>query len=45
MMVAGILGGYAGPAIGKRLKPAVIRGIVIAVGVVMTAYFFRIAPK
>jgi uncharacterized membrane protein YfcA len=45
MMAAGILGGLVGPYIARRMKPAVIRGIVIAVGVVMTAYFFRIAPK
>lgn len=45
MMIAGIAGGFAGPAIGKRLQPSVIRGIVIGVGVVMTAYFFHIAPK
>lgn len=45
MMIAGILGGYAGPAIGRRLKPSVIRQLVIAVGVIMTAYFFHIAPK
>jgi uncharacterized membrane protein YfcA len=45
MMLAGILGGFAGPAIGKRLPPKYIRGLVICVGVIMTAYFFRIAPK
>lgn len=45
MMIAGIIGGYAGPAIGKRLPASVIRGLVIGVGVVMTGYFFYIAPK
>ncbi len=45
MMAAGILGGIAGPIFAKRLNAAVIRGIVIAVGVSMTAYFFHIAPK
>jgi uncharacterized membrane protein YfcA len=45
MMAAGILGGYVGPLVARRMKPAVIRGVVVAVGILMTAYFFRIAPK
>jgi len=45
MMIAGIAGGLAGPMIARRMKPAVIRGVVIGVGVAMTAYFFHIAPK
>ncbi|MGA8029593.1 MAG: sulfite exporter TauE/SafE family protein [Bryobacteraceae bacterium] len=45
MMVAGIAGGYIGPLVARRMKPPVIRGIVIAVGALMTIYFFRIAPK
>jgi hypothetical protein len=44
MMAAAILGGYLGPAFARRLRPAVIRGIVIAIGIFMTAYFFRISP-
>jgi len=44
MMGASILGGYVGPIIARRLKPQVIRTFVIVVGVVMTAYFFHIAP-
>ena len=45
MMVAGIVGGYVGPALARKLKPAIIRGIVIGVGLIMTAYFFHIAPN
>lgn len=45
MMAAGIAGGYVGPVMARRLPPRVIRIVVIAVGVVMTAYFFRISPK
>ena len=41
MMAAAILGGYLGPAFARRLKPAVIRGLVIAIGAIMTVYFFR----
>lgn len=40
MMAAAILGGYLGPVFARRLKPSVIRGLVIAIGAVMTAYFF-----
>jgi len=45
MMVAAIMGGYVGPLIARRMNPKAIRGIVIAVGAMMTAYFFYIAPK
>ena len=42
MMAASIGGGYVGPIIARKLKPEVIRWIVIVVGVVMTGYFFKI---
>jgi uncharacterized membrane protein YfcA len=45
MMAAGIAGGYLGPVLARRLKPEIIRGVVIVVGVIMTIYFFRIAPQ
>ena len=45
MMVAAIAGGYLGPVIARRMRPQVIRGVVIGVGVLMTIYFFSIAPK
>ena len=45
MMAAGIAGGYLGPIMARRMKPEIIRAIVIAVGVIMTIYFFRIAPR
>jgi uncharacterized protein len=44
MMAAGIAGGYLGPVLARRMKPEIIRAIVIVVGAIMTAYFFRIAP-
>ncbi len=44
MVGAAILGGYVGPLAARKLKPAAIRGLVIAVGVTMTIYFFHIAP-
>jgi hypothetical protein len=45
MIVASILGGFAGPAIARRMPQSVIRGIVIGVGFTMTIYFFHISPK
>jgi uncharacterized membrane protein YfcA len=45
MMAAAIAGGYVGPRLARRMKPAAIRGLVIAVGITMTVYFFRIAPR
>jgi len=45
MAVAAIGGGYAGPRLARRMKPSAIRGLVITVGVTMTAYFFYIAPR
>jgi uncharacterized membrane protein YfcA len=45
MMAAAISGGYVGPHLARRLRPRVVRGIVIGVGCLMTAYFFHIAPK
>lgn len=44
MMAAAIAGGYVGPIIARRMSPAVVRGIVIVVGAVMTAWFFKTAP-
>jgi len=44
MMAAAIIGGYIGPTIARRLPAKAIRSIVIAVGAIMTIYFFRIAP-
>lgn len=44
MMGAGIAGGYVGPLMARRMPPVAIRIVVIAVGVLMTAYFFHISP-
>ncbi len=45
MMAAAIAGGYIGPAIARRLPPVAIRATIIAVGALMTSYFFHIAPR
>src|SRR3982750_1433668 len=45
MMIAGIAGGYLGPVLARRMNPEIIRAIVIAVGIIMTVYFFRITPR
>jgi uncharacterized membrane protein YfcA len=45
MMAAAIVGGYTGPAMARKMSPSVIRGIVIVVGALMTAYFFYISPR
>jgi uncharacterized protein len=42
VMIGGaLLGGYFGAHYGKRLPPKVVRVFVIAVGTLMTVYFFR----
>ena len=46
VMVAGaILGGYGGASVARRLDPTLVRRFVIAVGVIMTIYFFVKAPR
>jgi len=40
MMIAATLGGYAGAPLARALPRSVVRGVVIAVGVVMSAVFF-----
>ena len=41
IMAAGALvGGYAGAAVARRLSPKLLRPIIIAIAVAMTAYFF-----
>jgi uncharacterized membrane protein YfcA len=40
MIVGGILGGYAGAAVARRVEPKVVRRLVLAVAWTMTAYFF-----
>ena len=44
-MAAAILGGFVGPMFARRLRPSAIRVIVIAVGVIMTGYFFHVAQR
>jgi len=38
--VAAIAGGYAGVYAGRRLRPSIVKGFVIAVGVALTIFFF-----
>lgn len=40
MMAAAVVGGYAGAPIARALPKAVVRGLVIAVGAVMSVIFF-----
>jgi uncharacterized membrane protein YfcA len=40
MVVGAVLGGYGGARLAKRVDPAVVRGAVIAVGLLLTAWFF-----
>ena len=40
MLCGAIIGGYGGAWYAQRLRPAVVRGFVIATGCVMTVYFF-----
>jgi uncharacterized protein len=40
MIVGGILGGYAGAAVARRIRPAHVRTMVLVVAWTMTAYFF-----
>lgn len=46
VMVAGaIVGGYGGASVARRLDPILVRRFVIAVGFIMTIYFFIKAPR
>ena len=40
MIVGGIVGGYGGAAIARKLDPILVRRFVIVVGFVMTIIFF-----
>jgi uncharacterized membrane protein YfcA len=40
MIVGGIVGGYAGAAIARRVSPGVVRTLVLVVAWAMTLYFF-----
>jgi uncharacterized membrane protein YfcA len=39
MMAASVVGGYAGAALARTLSPGVVRGLIIAVGLAMSAIF------
>ena len=40
MIVGGIIGGYGGSYVARRLDPLLVRRFVIAVGLGMSLYFF-----
>lgn len=40
MMVGAVLGGYFGAFYARQVNPAVVRGMVIVIGVILTIYFF-----
>jgi len=40
MLIGAVVGGYGGAWYAQKLTPGVVRGFVIATGLVMTAYFF-----
>ncbi len=40
MMVTAAIGGYLGARYSRRLNPALMRGVVVAIGLGMAAYFF-----
>ena len=40
MIVGGILGGYAGASVARKVSPARVRVVVLIVAWTMTAYFF-----
>jgi uncharacterized membrane protein YfcA len=40
MAVGGILGGYGGAAIARRIDPGIVRTIVMVISVTLTVYFF-----
>ena len=40
MLVAAVTGGYAGVRVARRINPAWVRGIIIAVSITVTAAFF-----
>ena len=40
MLVAGVVGGYAGARLSRRVPKNAVRAFVVAVGALLTAYFF-----
>jgi uncharacterized membrane protein YfcA len=40
MAAAAVVGGYAGARVARRLPPGVVRGVVIAIGASLAAYYF-----
>ena len=41
LLAGGLIGGYLGARVGQRLPAAVVRGMIIAVTIVMTGIFFK----
>lgn len=44
MIVGAAIGGYAGAYYAQKMDPAIVRRVVIAIGLAMTAYFFVQRP-
>lgn len=44
MLAAGVVGGYAGARLSRRVPKNAVRGFVVVVGALLTAYFFARAP-
>ena len=40
MAATAVVGGYAGARLARRLKPAAVRGVVLAIGVGLAGYYF-----
>lgn len=40
MLVAGVIGGYVGARVARRVNPAIVRRIVVVIGFALAAYYF-----
>jgi uncharacterized membrane protein YfcA len=40
LLIAAVIGGYAGAHFAKRVNPALIRGVIIAISAAVTVAFF-----
>jgi uncharacterized membrane protein YfcA len=40
MAAASVLGGYLGAYFGRRVRPAVVRGLVVVIGFGLAGYYF-----
>jgi len=40
MLIGSVAGGYGGARLALRVEPRLVRRLIIAIGLIMTAYFF-----